>query len=99
VAEGAFLSSGIGFVEILDGVHCGGSVVAKLTEGVGDEEVAGDEEGGTHQRENDEKTRDLLWHAVHPFRWGDWCFSRRTELGAEVELGTSPSFGKIDAEC
>jgi hypothetical protein len=45
--------------------------VPELTEGVGYEEVPSDEEGRTHQRENDEKTRDLLRHAVHPFRWGD----------------------------
>jgi hypothetical protein len=98
VAEGALLTPGVGLLEVLDGVHRCGPVMPELTEGVGHEEVPGDEEGRTHQRENDEKTRDLLRHAVHPFRWQDWCYFRRTELEAEVELSTGEVFGKISAD-
>lgn len=98
MAEGALLTPGVGLLEVPDGVHRCGSVVPELPEGVGYEEVPGDEEGRTHQRESDEKTRDLLRHAVHPFRWQDWCYFRRTELEAEVELSTGEVFGKISAD-
>jgi len=71
VAEGAFLTACVRLRELLDGVHRRCSVVAELAEGVGNEEVSCDEEAGAHDGEGDEKTRDLLWHAVHPFRSGD----------------------------
>jgi len=71
VAKSAFLTPRVCLLESLDGVHRSGPVVTQLAKGVGDEEISRDEEGGAHNGEGDEKTRDLLWHAVHPFRWGN----------------------------
>jgi hypothetical protein len=70
VAEGTFLAPRVGLLEVPDGVHRRSPIVTQLAEGVGDEEISRDEEGGAHNSKGDEKTRDLLWHAVHPFRSG-----------------------------
>jgi len=79
VAEGAFLTPCVCFRELFDGVHRRGSVMTELPEGVGNEEVSRDEEAGAHDGECDEKTRDLLWHAVHPSVRGiEMCWTKES---------------------
>jgi hypothetical protein len=68
VTESALLAPSVGFLQVPDGVHRCSPIMTKVPEGVRDQEIPGDQEGGTHQGKDQEKTRDLLRHAVHPFR-------------------------------
>jgi hypothetical protein len=97
VAKGAFLSPSVDLLEVLQGVHCSGSIVTQLSKGFRDKKVSSYEKGGPKEDEHYEKTRDLLWHAVHLFQSGNRGCRNVRSLGADPGPSTFTS-GKINAE-
>lgn len=68
VAQRTLLAAGVFLLVACYRVNGRRPVMAQVTEGFGNKEAPAQEEGGSEQDEYDEKTSDLLRHAVHLFQ-------------------------------